>query len=63
MPDVVSLADRAKAASAEVLQPPTDMFHGDRTVILKDLSRHLWVFLSHSEDISEAEIRLRTAAG
>ncbi|MFK0254985.1 VOC family protein [Streptomyces sp. NPDC090445] len=62
VPDVDSLAERAKAAGAEILQPPTDMFHGDRTVILKDPSGHVWVFLTHLEDISEAEIRLRMAA-
>lgn len=31
VPDVDSLAERAEAAGAETLQPPKDMFHGDRT--------------------------------
>ncbi|MFD7630543.1 VOC family protein [Streptomyces sp. NPDC059851] len=62
VPDVDSLAERARAAGAEILQPPTDMFHGDRTVVLKDPSGHIWVFLTHLEDVSEAEIRLRLAA-
>lgn len=62
VPDVDSLAERARAAGAEILQPPKDMFHGDRTVILRDPSGHLWVFLTHKEDVSEEELRRRLAA-
>ncbi|MFJ6837132.1 VOC family protein [Streptomyces sp. NPDC091209] len=62
VPDVDSLAERAEAAGAEILQPPTNMFHGDRTLILKDSSGHLWVFLTHTEDVSEEELRRRLAA-
>ncbi|MFD7689106.1 VOC family protein [Streptomyces sp. NPDC059781] len=62
VPDVDSLAERAEAAGAEILQPPTDMFHGDRTVVLKDPSSHMWVFLTHLEDVSEEELRRRLAA-
>ncbi|MGW7454269.1 VOC family protein [Streptomyces sp. NPDC054787] len=59
--DVDALAERAQAAGAEILQPPTDMFHGDRTVILKDPSGHMWVFLTHLEDLSEDQLRSRLA--
>ncbi|MFJ7208075.1 VOC family protein [Streptomyces sp. NPDC098789] len=62
VPDVDGLAERAEAAGAEILQPPTDMFHGDRTVILKDPSGHIWVFLTHLEDVPEDELRRRLAA-
>ncbi|AWI30631.1 VOC family protein [Streptomyces tirandamycinicus] len=62
VPDVDSLAERAAAAGAEILQPPKDMFHGDRTVILKDPSGHIWVFLTHVEDLSEEELQRRLAA-
>ncbi len=62
VPDVDALAERARSAGAEVLQPPTDMFHGDRTVVLKDPSGHMWVFLTHVEDVSEEELRRRLAA-
>ncbi|WP_415947460.1 VOC family protein [Streptomyces sp. KLOTTS4A1] len=62
VPDVDSLAQRAEAAGAEIIQPPKDMFHGDRTVILKDPSGHLWVFLTHVEDVPEDELRRRLAA-
>ncbi|WP_445269711.1 VOC family protein [Streptomyces sp. DSM 41634] len=60
--DVDALAERAEAAGAEILQPPTNMFHGDRTVILKDPSGHMWVFLTHMEDVSDEELRRRLAA-
>lgn len=60
--DVDALAERAEAAGAQVLQPPTDMFHGDRTVILKDPSGHVWIFLTHLEDPSDEELRSRLAA-
>lgn len=60
--DVDALAERAGAAGAEILQPPTDMFHGDRTVILKDPSGHMWVFLTHLADVSDEELRSRLAA-
>ncbi|MFJ8248333.1 VOC family protein [Streptomyces sp. NPDC094466] len=64
VPDVDILAERAEAAGAEILQPPQDMFHGDRTVVLKDPSGHMWVFLTRMEDVSEEELRHRlTAAG
>ncbi|MTE17776.1 VOC family protein [Streptomyces sp. TRM43335] len=59
--DVDSLAERARDAGAEILQPPKDMFHGDRTVILKDPFGHMWVFLTHVEDVSEEELRRRLA--
>ncbi|MFF4331399.1 VOC family protein [Streptomyces sp. NPDC001591] len=62
VPDVDGLAERARAAAAEILQPPTDMFHGDRTVILKDPSGHMWVFLTHAEDVSDEDLRRRLAA-
>ncbi|GAB4058282.1 VOC family protein [Catellatospora paridis] len=63
VPDVDSLAERAEAAGAEILQPPKDMFHGDRTVILKDPAGHLWVFLTHLEDVPEEELHRRISRG
>ncbi|WP_330296119.1 VOC family protein [Streptomyces sp. NBC_00503] len=60
--DVDALAERAEAAGAQILQPPTDMFHGDRTVILRDPSGHMWVFLTHLADLSEQELRSGLAA-
>ncbi len=62
VPDVDALAERAEAAGAQILQPPTDMFHGDRTVVLRDPSGHLWVFLTPLEDVPDEELRRRLAA-
>ncbi|WP_329117534.1 VOC family protein [Streptomyces sp. NBC_01465] len=54
--DVDALAQRAVAAGAELLQPPTDQFHGDRTAVLRDPFGHIWVFLTHLEDLTPDEI-------
>ncbi|ROP47926.1 glyoxalase/bleomycin resistance/extradiol dioxygenase family protein [Streptomyces sp. PanSC9] len=62
VPDVDSLAESAEAAGAEIIQPPKNMFHGDRTVILKDPSGHIWVFLTHVEDVSQEELQRRLDA-
>ncbi|MFD3573317.1 VOC family protein [Streptomyces sp. NPDC058644] len=59
--DVDALADRAVTAGAELLQPPMNMFHGDRTAILRDPYGHVWVFLTHLEDVSPEEIVRRAA--
>ncbi|MER6365312.1 VOC family protein [Kitasatospora sp. NPDC001527] len=63
VPDVDALAARAEAVGAEVLQPPTDMFHGDRTTVLKDPSGHVWIFLTHLEDLSPEELHRRLPTG
>ncbi|MER6568666.1 VOC family protein [Streptomyces sp. NPDC001093] len=57
--DVDALAHRAAAAGAELLQPPADQFHGDRTTVLKDPYGHVWVFLTHLEDLTPAEVARR----
>lgn len=57
--DVDALYRRAVDAGAESLQPPADMFYGDRTVMLRDPFGHLWVFLTHLEDLSPQEMARR----
>jgi PhnB protein len=57
--DVDALYSRAVTAGAEALQPPTDMFYGDRTIMLKDPFGHVWVFLTHIEDLSPEEVARR----
>lgn len=57
--DVDSLGERAVRAGAELLQEPTDMFYGDRTVMLRDPFGHVWVFLTHQEDLEIDEIARR----
>ncbi|WP_327282073.1 MULTISPECIES: VOC family protein [unclassified Streptomyces] len=63
VPDVDALVRTAVAEGAELLQPPTDQFHGDRTAILRDPFGHLWVFLTHLEDVSQDELEGRLAGG
>ncbi|MFJ4710028.1 VOC family protein [Streptomyces anulatus] len=57
--DVDALARQATAAGAELLQPPADQFHGDRTTMLKDPYGHVWVFLTHLEDLTPDEVARR----
>ncbi|MET7927450.1 VOC family protein [Streptomyces sp. NPDC005349] len=57
--DVDALAERAVAAGAELLQPPANQFHGDRTAILRDPFGHVWVFLTHLEDLTPDEVARR----
>ncbi|MEU1202750.1 VOC family protein [Streptomyces sp. NPDC005813] len=57
--DVDALAHRATAAGAELVQPPADQFHGDRTTILRDPFGHVWVFLTHLEDLTPDEVARR----
>lgn len=59
--DVDALAARAVAAGAKILRPTSDQFYGDRLVKLEDPFGHVWIFASHMEDVSEAEIRERAA--
>ncbi len=57
--DVDALTQQATTAGAELLQPPTDQFHGDRTALLRDPYGHVWVFLTHQEDLTPDEIARR----
>ncbi|MEV6056781.1 VOC family protein [Streptomyces sp. NPDC052107] len=57
--DVDALAQQAAAAGAELLQPPADQFHGDRTTMLKDPYGHVWIFLTHLEDLTPDEVARR----
>ncbi|MEV6733504.1 MULTISPECIES: VOC family protein [unclassified Streptomyces] len=61
VPDVDALVRTAVAEGAELVQPPADQFHGDRTAILRDPFGHLWVFLTHLEDVSWEELERRLA--
>ncbi|HEX4816232.1 MAG TPA: VOC family protein [Nonomuraea sp.] len=60
--DVDALSDQAVRAGAELLQPPTDMFYGDRSAMLRDPFGHVWVFLTHVEDLPPEEIARRGTA-
>jgi PhnB protein len=53
---------QAVHAGAEPLQPVQDMFYGDRMGILKDPFGHIWVLLTHKEDVTPEEIKRRGEA-
>ena len=62
LPDVDAVVDAASAAGAEVLQAPQDMFYGDRMAMLKDPFGHIWVLLTHKEELPLEEIKARGEA-
>ena len=47
---------RACAAGAQILQEPTDMFHGDRTYRALDPQGHMWVFSQKIREVSKEEL-------
>ncbi|MGW9368559.1 VOC family protein [Streptomyces xanthophaeus] len=61
VPDVDALTRAAVTAGAEVIEEPADRFHGDRSAILRDPFGHLWVFLTHLEEVSQEELTRRLA--
>ncbi|MFD5024573.1 VOC family protein [Streptomyces sp. NPDC058373] len=61
VPDVDALTARATAAGAELLEGPADQFHGDRTAMLRDPYGHLWILLTHLEDLAPEQIAERRA--
>lgn len=54
--DVDALFAQALKAGAEEIQPAQDMFYGDRTAMLKDPYGHVWVLITHLEDLTPDEI-------
>jgi PhnB protein len=59
--EVDSWFERAVSAGAYVIQPPTDMFYGDRTTMLKDPFGFVWVLLTHKEDLNAQQVLERAA--
>jgi len=47
VPDVDQVAARAARAHATTVQPLTDQYWGDRTIVLKDLDGYHWTFATH----------------
>ena len=46
--DIVSVA---RLHGGNIVQPPTDMFWGDRTAIIIDPEGHKWMVATHVKDI------------
>jgi PhnB protein len=49
--DVDAIADQARLHGANVVQPPTDMFWGDRTAVIIDPEGHKWMVATHVKDV------------
>jgi PhnB protein len=54
--DVDALFKNAVANGAKNLQPPTDMFWGDRYAKFLDPFGHLWAIATHTHDVSPEEM-------
>lgn len=61
--EVDALAERAVAAGATVLMPPTDQGHGERQCSLRDPFGHQWLLGQETIKLTPEEIRLRFEAG
>lgn len=57
--DTDAAFQRAIAAGATGLMPPTDMYYGDRNAGVRDSSGNLWWIATHFEDVSQAELQRR----
>jgi PhnB protein len=53
---------QAVAAGAKVQRPLADQFYGDRTGGVTDPFGHVWYIATHTEDVSEEEMKKRAAA-
>lgn len=62
VPDADATYQRAIAAGAASLFPPTDQFYGDRQGGVKDASGNLWWIATHIEDVAPDEMERRAAA-
>jgi PhnB protein len=59
--DVDAQFERAIAAGATVVQAVETKFYGDRAGQLRDPFGHMWTLMTHVEDVSHEEMRLRMA--
>jgi PhnB protein len=57
--DVDALVDRAYAAGAKVLSPPSDQFYGHRSARLQDPFGHTWGFSTKKADMTTVEMQRR----
>lgn len=59
--NVDQTVERATAAGARVLIPPTDQFWGDRTAWIIDPSSHVWTVATRIEETTEEQRQARLA--
>ena len=53
------LMQRALAAGAEAIQPPTEMFYGASSASVRDPFGHVWVLLTWKQDLDAQEMERR----
>ena len=57
--DVDTQVAHAVDAGATLLQPAQDMFYGDRVAMIEDPFGHIWVLLTHQQDLTPQQIQQR----
>lgn len=57
--DADALQERAEKAGATIINRVADQFHGDRAGSLRDPFGHRWMLATHTEDMTEDEMRRR----
>ena len=60
--DADALADQAVAAGGSLEMPPTDMFYGERSAVVRDPFGHRWLMGHEIEQVSPDEMQRRYAA-
>lgn len=60
--DVDTFTAKAVGEGLEVIRPVEDQFYGDRSGQFKDPFGHVWVFATHTEDVTPEQINERAAA-
>jgi PhnB protein len=60
--DVDSVMREAEGAGAQIRDPVSDKFYGDRSGTLVDPFGHVWHVATHVEDVPEDELHRRVAA-
>jgi len=60
--DVDAVFKQALDAGATLVQPITDTFYGDRSVVVLDPFGYKWLIATHKEDVSFEEINKRLGA-
>jgi PhnB protein len=62
LPDADAVFEKAVAAGAKVLKPMADQFYGDRSGTFLDPWGHQWTAGTHTEDLTDEQLRERMAA-
>jgi uncharacterized glyoxalase superfamily protein PhnB len=60
--DVASHFERARAAGAAVLEPPTDRVYGERECTVADLAGHRWQFSETLSDVAPEDYGCQTVS-